>query len=74
MSIPRICKVKDPLFASRNKSRSSFRRATRADGPKPLEIALEAVAASRLTFVEDFTLEHSLPSLQIASFEMAGSF
>ncbi|MGA2569158.1 MAG: hypothetical protein ABSF23_01440 [Terracidiphilus sp.] len=57
-----------------NKSRSSFRRAARADEADPLKIMPERPRTSRLTFAEDFILEHSLPGLQINSFEMAGSF
>jgi hypothetical protein len=74
MSVSKNCDAKVHLFASRNKNRSTFNRAARADEANPREITRERPRASRLTFVEDFMLEHSLPSMQITSIGMSGSF
>jgi len=38
------------------------------------EIKPDESWASGLTFVEDFTLEHSLPALHATSIEISGSF
>jgi len=38
------------------------------------EIISDSSSASRLIFVEDFTLEHSLPGLRISSVEISSSF
>jgi hypothetical protein len=66
--------AQDRLFASRDAGQRSARRATRADEANPLEGKPERPRASRPTFVEDFMLEHSLPSLQVTSNRMAGTF
>jgi hypothetical protein len=74
MECPPKMRRKGHLSVGSNKSGSLHRRAARADKANPLEITPERPRASRLTFVEDFTLEHSLPGLQITSIAMAGSF
>jgi hypothetical protein len=62
------------LTASRYHSRHLFKLVGQADRPNPSEIEQDGPRARKLTFVEDFTLEHSLPGLHIASFELAGCF
>lgn len=73
MSVPKKCNAKDHLFAIRNKGRSSLRRAARADEANPLEMRPGKPRTNRLTFVEDFVLEHSSRGLQFTSIEMGGS-
>jgi hypothetical protein len=52
------------LPLSQKKGRRSF---------GPVEQPIERILQT-LTFVEDFTLEHSLPGLHITSIENSGSF
>jgi hypothetical protein len=74
MSVSKNCDAKVHLFAGRNKNRSTFNRAARANEAHPRDNTHERPRASRLTFVEDFMLEHSVPSMQITSIGMSGSF
>jgi hypothetical protein len=74
MSILKKCDAKNHLSASRNRSRHSLRPAGHADRANPSEIMPDGPRASRLTFVEDFTREHSFPGLYITSIEISGSF
>jgi hypothetical protein len=60
--------------ASRNQSRDSFRPAGQASRTNTLEIKPDGRWAGKLTFVEDYTLEHSLPGRHITSIEISGSF
>jgi hypothetical protein len=64
--------LKKRLSAIRNKSRPSFRPVSEADGANHLETKSDRKWAGRLSFFEDFTLEHSLHGLQITSIEIAG--
>jgi hypothetical protein len=74
MTLLKKCDAKNRLSANRNQSRHSFRPVGQADRANPSEIKPDGPRASRLTFVEDFTLEHSLPGLYITSIEISGSF
>jgi len=62
------------LPVSRSDSRPSFRPVRQADRVNPPEIKPDGLWAGRLTFVEDFTREHSLPGLHFTSLEVSGSF
>jgi hypothetical protein len=74
MSLLKKCDANNLLPARRNKSQRSFGPVRHADGANSSEIKPNGPWASRLTFVEDFTVEHSLPGLQITSIEISGSF
>jgi hypothetical protein len=74
MSLLKPPNARNRLIASLNQGRHSFMPVGRADRANPSEIKPDRPRASRLTFVEDFTLEHSLPGLHIASFELSGCF
>ena len=74
MNLLKKSDVKKHLLASRNESRHSFRLVSEADRANHLEIKPDRKWAGRLTFFEDFTLEHSLNDLQIISIESAGIF
>jgi len=74
MSLLKKCVVKNRLSSSRNESRHSLRSVGQAGRANPSEIKPDGPWAGKLTFVEDFTLEHSLPGLHIASIEISGSF
>lgn len=65
--------VTDQITKSGNKARSSFRPTSKNDWVKPSEIEPKR-PRDRLTFVEDFTLEHSLPGRQIKLSEIVGYF
>ncbi len=68
------CNAKDLLSASRNKSLHPLMPVGQADRANPSEIKQDGPRASRLTFVEDFTQEHSLPGVHITSIEISCSF
>jgi hypothetical protein len=68
------CNAKSRSSTSRNKSGPSFRPVGQADRAHSSEIKPDGRLASRLTFVEDYTREHSLPSLYKTSIEISGSF
>ena len=74
MSLLKKCDADNRLPANRNKSGPSFRPVKQADRANPSEMKPDGPSASRLTFVEDFILEHSLPGLHITSIEFAGCF
>jgi hypothetical protein len=74
MSLLKKCDANKRLPASGNKSQHSFRQVRDADSANPSEIKPDGPWASRLTFAEDFTLEHSHPGLHITSIEISGSF
>ncbi len=74
MSLLKKCDAKNRLSASRSKSLHSLMPAGQADRAHPSEIKRAEPGASNRTFVEDFTREHSLPGVHIASIEISGSF
>ena len=74
MNLLKKCDANNRLPASNNKSRPSFRPVRQAHRASFPEIKPDGQWAGSLTFVEDFTREHSLPGLQIASIEISGSF
>jgi len=74
MSLLKQCDVNGRLPASRNKSQRSFGQVRQGDRTNPSEIKPEVPSAARLTFAEDFTVEHSLLSRHIASIEIPGIF
>jgi hypothetical protein len=63
MSLLKKCEAYNRLPASRNKSQGSFGHVRQADQANPSEMKPDVASAARLTFAEDFTLEHSLHSL-----------
>ncbi len=74
MSLPRKCETNSSLPASRHESRGSLGQVKQADRSNPSEIKPDVPPAARLAFAEDFTLEHSFPSLQIISIEFSGIY
>jgi len=71
MRLLKKCDANDRMPASLRNGQHLFGpvRQAKASASKPL-----GSWASGLTFVEDFTLEHSFPGLQIPSIEILGSF
>ena len=74
MSLLKKCDANNRPPASRNKSQRSFGPVRHANRANSAEIKPDGPWASRLTFVEDFTLEHSLPGMQITSIEISRCF
>jgi len=74
MNLLKKCNAKNRLPASRNKSLHSLMPVGLADRAIPSEIKPDGPRGSRLTFVEDFAREHSLPGARFASMEISGSF
>jgi hypothetical protein len=76
MSLLKKCDVNNRLPASGNRSQHSFRPVRDADKANPSEIKPDGPSASRLTFVEDFILEHDLrgPGRHITASEILGFF
>ena len=62
------------LSASRNKRRRLSKPMGQSYGANSSEIKPDRPLASRLTFVEDFTLEHILLGGHAVSIELSGSF
>ena len=73
MDILRKCNVKDQP-ASQHMSCHSSRRLGHADKTTSSHIEPNEARVNRLTFTEDFTLEHSRPGLHIAFTGIPGSF
>ena len=74
MSLLKRCAVKNRLSVNRDKSRHPFRPLGQACVMNSSEIKPDRPLVGKLTFVEDFTREHSFPVLNIASIEVSGSF
>jgi hypothetical protein len=65
MGLPKKCDARDCLSAGRSTSHNSFRPAGQADRTNSSGIGPDETRAKRLTFAEDFMLEHSQPGLHI---------
>ena len=59
------CDARNRLSADRSTSQNSFRPAAQADRTNSSGIETDGTRAKRLTFAEDFMLEHSHPGLHI---------
>jgi hypothetical protein len=78
MGLVNQCDTRSRLSAGRNKSQHAFRPARQADrvsvdGIEPNGTRPGGVRANRLTFAEDFMLEHSGTRLQFALMGMTGA-
>ena len=74
MILLKKCDANNRLPVSRSKSWPSFRPVRQADRVNPPEIKPDGLWATRRTFVEDFTREHSLSGLHFTSIEVSGNF
>jgi len=68
------CDANNRQCASHNKGRHSSRPEGQAGRANSSEIMPGAPRAGRLTFVDDFTREHSPSGLHLASIEISGNF
>lgn len=74
MNLLHTSDVTDRLYASPDKTRRSLRPVRKAGTANSSEIKSDGPWAAKLTFVEDYILEHSLPGSHTASIEISGCF
>ncbi len=74
MSLLKKCDPDNRQSARPDKSRPLFGPVGHARSADSSEIKPDGPWSDRLTFIEDFTLEHSLSGLGITSIEISGSF
>ena len=74
MILAKKCTTRNRLSTGSEKSRYSSRNVGQAPRADCSEITPDGPQATRLTFLEDFTLEHSLHVLRIPLIEIAGIF
>ncbi|MGA3370407.1 MAG: hypothetical protein ABSC48_01465 [Terracidiphilus sp.] len=74
MSLLEKCATINSLSASAANSRHSFRPVEEAGRVHSPEMKPQKLWAARMTFAEDFTLEHSSSGLHIGLIEIPGSF
>ena len=74
MSLPQKCDTGDRLSSSPEISRHLSREVGRAQIARSSEIMPDGPHSTRLSFLEDFTLEHSLNEVRIKTVEIAGIF
>ena len=74
MTLPTKFNADNRLPKSPDKSRNSFRPVGEAGRTNSSEIKPDRPRVGRLTFFEDFTLEHTLHGVHLTSIEMAGIF
>ena len=74
MNLHKKCVANDRRCASRDKGQHSSMSVGQAVRANSSEIMPGAPRAGRLTFVDDFTREHTHPDLHLASIEISGIF
>ena len=74
MSLPKKCDSGNRISPGSEKSRHSSLKVGRAPIAKSSEITPDGPQAARLSFLEDFTLEHSLHWRRITTIEIASIF
>jgi hypothetical protein len=74
VSLLEKCVVENRLSVIRDRRQGSYRPSGQAVGVNSAETKLDGPLVGRLTFIEDFTREHSLSVVKIASIEIAGAF
>jgi hypothetical protein len=67
------CETRNRLSAGRNKSRRSFRAADQNDRDLASSADRDENSVHRLTFAEDFMMEHSFTSLRLTVVGIRGS-
>lgn len=68
------CDTRNRLSSSSRKNRSSSRKVGQDPIAKCSEIMPNGPRATRLSFLEDYTLDHSSHGQRIAAIEIAGIF
>jgi hypothetical protein len=72
MSLANIRDTRNRLSAGRNRKQHTFRPAVEAERANSSEIAPDEARADRLSFAEDFMLEHTHSGLLITMMGMKG--
>jgi hypothetical protein len=73
MSLATKSDKRERLSAGRSRSQHSFRPVSHADTANSTGIEMDEARSSRLSFAEDFMLEHTRTSLRISLRGMAGN-
>lgn len=71
MSLAKKCDTRDRLSAGRVRSQHSFRPTSHSDRAKSAGIESDGAREKRMSFAEDFLLEHTNSGLRIALIGMA---
>lgn len=71
MSLAKKCDTRDRLSAGRVRSQHSFRPVSHSDRANSTEIEPNRAEASRMSFAEDFLLEHTNSSSRMTLIGMA---
>jgi hypothetical protein len=74
MSHTNHCNARKGVSVGRTSGQHSLRSGNKNDGANPSRLGQDATKTKRLTFVEDFMLEHSHSGLLIAMIKNAGSY
>ena len=74
MNLRKKCVANDGIRASRNMGQHSSKPVGQAVRVHSSEIEADGPWAGKLTFIADFTQEHSRPGLHISLIEISGSF
>ena len=74
MILSKKCETGNPFSADSEKNRHASRNVAHVPKADRSEITPDRIQATRSTFVEDFSLEHSLRGLRITTIEIAGVF
>jgi hypothetical protein len=72
MSLAKKCDTRDRLSAGRARSQHSFRSTSHSDRVNSTEIETDGARGNRMSFAEDFLLEHTNSSIRIGLIGMAG--
>jgi hypothetical protein len=73
MSLAKTSDKRDRLSTGRSRNQHSFRPASMADRASGSGIETDGARANRLSFAEDFMLEHTNSGLHITLIGMAGA-
>jgi hypothetical protein len=74
MILSKKCETHNPLSVDSEKSRHPSSNVVQAPKASRSEITPGGRQATRLTFLEDFSIEHSVRGLRITTIEIAGIF
>jgi len=74
MIFSKKCATRNRLSVDSQKSRHSSSNVVQTPRTDRSEITSGGLQATRLTFLDDFSLEHSLGGLRITTIEIAGIF
>lgn len=73
MSLAKKCDIRDRLSAGRSRSQHSFRPVIQAERADSSAIEQDGLRPNRLSFTEDFMLEHTRSGLRVAMMGKSGN-